>query len=113
MSIAGRVHSEAEAAGQGGELRRSPDSDPEEISLLGLATVLLRHPLAIIGVAALAGSVIVAVGLHRPRAYTTTASFAPQSRQSTPPGVAGIAAQFGLTMPSSDRHSPRSSMLTC
>ena len=77
-----------------------PDSD--EISLLALANVILRYRFWLLVSSLTFAVVVVALGLHRGRTFTTSASFAPQTRRNTAGGVAGIAAQFGFTLPSTD-----------
>ena len=74
---------------------------PEPLSLLGVTNVVLRNRRTVvaimIGVAAV-GSVL---ALMAPRRYTSTASFIPASRRTVSP-TAGIAAQFGISMPGAD-----------
>jgi len=77
-----------------------PDTD--EISLLALANVILRYRFWLLVSSLTLAVVVVALGLHRGRTFTTSASFAPQTRRNAAGGVAGIAAQFGFTLPSTD-----------
>lgn len=76
-------------------------ADDEDVSVVGLLTVLLRHRRMIGAVALLAAAVTAAVTLRAPREYAANATFYPQTA-STPSGVTGLAAQFGLTVPGTD-----------
>ena len=69
----------------------------EEISLLAAINVLLANRWKIIMLGVTLAAALVAIGLARPRHYTSRATFVPQSR--APQAASGIAAQFGLTLP--------------
>ncbi len=84
----------------GGGLDDLRDSD---LSLLAAVNVLLRRRALVVGVAACAVAVLLAIALIRPRTYTSEASFMPQSNRNMPSGSGGgIAAQLGLSMLSND-----------
>ncbi len=74
----------------------------EEISLLGLATAVIRFRFwAIVG-AMILTAVVIGLGLTRPRTYTTAASFVPQPRHSGGSSGSGLAAQFGISLGGGD-----------
>ena len=75
-------------------------ADDDEISLLSLASILIRWRVLII-VFGLAGGLIgLAKGLTSPRLYVATAAFIPQGSESGASGLALAASQFGIRMPS-------------
>jgi uncharacterized protein involved in exopolysaccharide biosynthesis len=80
--------------------------DPDQISLLSVATAVLRHRglvVAVIGLCLLAGA---ALALLPRRQYVVTSSLMPQTRKA-PSSLSGLAAQFGLSVPSLEgRESP-------
>ncbi|MDA1095664.1 MAG: Wzz/FepE/Etk N-terminal domain-containing protein [Chloroflexi bacterium] len=79
---------------------RAPYDD--EISLLHIASFILRRRLLIL-VSTFAGTLFALVGaLRTPLEYTATASFLPHGGdQGGFPGVAGLAQQFGFSIPRS------------
>ena len=78
-------------------------NESEELSLLGIATAVLRYRRSLFVGAAIAVMIVVVSGLLASRDYETTASFVPQTRRTnTPVGASAIAAQFGLSLPSSE-----------
>lgn len=68
--------------------------------LIGIA--LLRRARRILLFAAAAGIVALIVLLLIPRTHTSSASFTPQARRTPSGNLSGIAAQFGLVMPTGD-----------
>ena len=92
------------------EPKRSPvagdafnaDVQRQDVSLVQLATVLLRHrrPLIVIPSALLA--VVVGIILLAHRTYTTTISFTPVSSPAAQGALASLAGQFGVQLPGSD-----------
>jgi uncharacterized protein involved in exopolysaccharide biosynthesis len=74
---------------------------PEPLSLIHLLTVLLRYRVSIVLIAAAAMALTVGIGLLGKRTWTSTASFIPQSRRASS-NLEGIAAQFGVAVPSGD-----------
>lgn len=80
--------------------------DPDQISMLGVVSAVLRHRgvvLAAVFLCLLAGA---ALALLPRRQYEVTSTFMPQARK-TPTGLSGLAAQFGLSLPSIEgRESP-------
>src|SRR5215207_98485 len=74
-----------------------------ELSLLSALNVVLRRRSLVIGITGLVVVSIVALTLLRPRSYTSSASFMPQTTRSpTGGGGGGIAAQLGLSMLTAD-----------
>ncbi len=80
---------------QGGEAAGS------EISLIRLLNIVLAHRTLVASCAVLLFLVVVVVTLLLPRTYTVTSSFTPQSERLAS-NLAGIAAQFGVPLPSAD-----------
>lgn len=75
--------------------------DSDEISLLRLVNVFLRHRLSMV-VSTLAGGFIVGLlSLLGHRTYTASASFLPQSGSRTT-NLGGLAAQFGVALPGAE-----------
>ena len=60
------------------------------------AGVLLRHTRMLIAVPLACSALVVLVNYLRPRTYTATTSFTPQSSESGASRLSGLAAQFGL-----------------
>lgn len=75
--------------------------DPEQISIVELLTVLLRRRGVIALSALLTFAIVVGITLAWPRSYTSESIFVPQQRK-TPAGLTGLAAQFGVMLPSLD-----------
>lgn len=80
----------------------SGPEDAEEVSLLGLLNVLLRHRWKVLGLIVLTAVGFVGLGLLKTPSYTSQASFMPQlggdgagqfSR------LSGVASQFGIDVP--------------
>jgi len=69
--------------------------DRHEPSLVDLGSTLLRHRFLVTGCAALFFGAAV-LTTWKPRTYTASASFSPESQQRVPAGLAGLASQFGL-----------------
>lgn len=80
-------------------------SDPQALSLLGLVTIAAQHRISILRWAVVTAAVVSLVGLLRPRSYTVSSSFVPQSRRA-PSGVSGLAAQLGISVPTDPGQSP-------
>lgn len=78
----------------------APKRPDEETSLLGFANVVLKHRRIIVGCALLATLVCVASALMEPRSYSTRVLFTSRGSQSGL--LAGIAAQYGLSIVGSD-----------
>lgn len=74
---------------------------PQPLSILGVTNVVLRNRrLVLIVTLAVAVIAVLRAGLA-PRVYASSASFIPAGRKAPSP-VSGIAAQFGISMPSTD-----------
>jgi uncharacterized protein involved in exopolysaccharide biosynthesis len=75
--------------------------DDEGPTLLGVANLVLRYRRFFAAVLAI--SILLFVGLHlvQSRSYTSSASFIPQSKSQSS-NLAGLAANFGLSLPGGD-----------
>jgi uncharacterized protein involved in exopolysaccharide biosynthesis len=76
-------------------------AEPEDISLLSAVNAILRRRWLVLGTAVALASLIVVIGLVRPRTYTAQALFMPQSRKAAT-SLSGLASQFGLSLPTDD-----------
>lgn len=84
------------------EASRSDPGEPDEISLVRMVNVVLRHRRTIVGLAVLGALLFGSVVLLMPASYTSRASFAPQSGGAMPSNLAGLAQQFGVSLPMSE-----------
>jgi uncharacterized protein involved in exopolysaccharide biosynthesis len=75
----------------------TPRNAAGELSLLALASFVLRHRAILIGVPLVVALGTLTYQLSRARTYTSVASFAPQSKAPEAGNLAGIAAQFGVS----------------
>jgi uncharacterized protein involved in exopolysaccharide biosynthesis len=74
-------------------------SDPaDDVSLFDALNALLRYRATIITLTVLVTAALIAFALLRPRTYTSTSSFVPESTRA-PSSLSGLAAQFGVTVP--------------
>jgi len=83
----------------------SPNGDfdkGDEISLIGLATAVVRHRRAAFVGAIVVAALVVGLGMMAPRTYSTTASFAPQPRRASGGSTSSLAAQFGIAVSGGD-----------
>lgn len=79
---------------------RGPHGGEREITLLALATVLLRWRRTIIALALVGGIVGLVRGLTSPRVYRSEAVFIPQGASESPnAGLAAAASQLGVRVP--------------
>ncbi len=83
----------------------SPDPMPvskedKEISLLALVSVLLRWRRTIVVLVLASGAAGLATGLLTTRVYRSSATFLPQVSEGSPSGLALVASQFGIRVPS-------------
>lgn len=78
------------------------DVESDEVSLVSLVNVLLRHRRIMVGVPLVVATVLVGLGLLSRRTYTVNASFMPQTAQSQASRFTGVAAQFGISIPQSE-----------
>lgn len=79
----------------------APPDRAYEVSLLHLGSVLLRERYAILRFTLVCTLAVALVILVRPRTWSVTATFMPQSRRVTG-NLQGLAAQFGLPIPLGD-----------
>ena len=77
-------------------------SDADGLSLLALATVALRHRRLVLKVALFVIVATIAFFLLRAPTYTVGTTFRLQVRSNTVSNLTGLAAQLGLTMPTTD-----------
>lgn len=82
----------------------APPSPDQEISLLQLLNVLLRHRWKILGLPALGLLVAVFLTVSEPSTYTSDASFTPQfgNDGGQLSRLSGVASQFGVNVPTGD-----------
>lgn len=83
-------------------MTQTPSVQSGEATLIHLANALLRWRFLILIPSVLLAGVVVVVGLLMPRTYTASASFAPQAALGGGSQVRGLAAQFGIAVPSTD-----------
>lgn len=74
----------------------------DEISILRIVNVLLRHRRSVAAWTVGGALLVVAVALVLPGSYTSKASFTPQSDQPDVSQFAGLASQFGLSLPTGE-----------
>jgi uncharacterized protein involved in exopolysaccharide biosynthesis len=74
---------------------------PEPLSILGVTNVVLRNRRMVLIVILAVAVIAVLRSALAPRVYASSASFIPAGRKAPSP-VSGIAAQFGISMPSVD-----------
>jgi len=72
------------------------ETDSEQFSMLEVATFVLRHRWLIVGFAGVLFLIAVTARVFADRQYTSSASFVPQASDKMA-GLAGLAAQFGVT----------------
>ncbi len=77
------------------------DDDGEEISIFAIGTLLLRNRSRITRWAIAGGLVTLAFVWTRPALYRASASFSPQGAEPARTGLASLAGQFGVSLPSS------------
>lgn len=82
-----------------GAYRDGRNGLPGEISLVRLLNVLLRHRRVVLGLSAGAALLAVVITLILPRTYTAETSFLPQAAERDVSRLAGLAAQFGFSLP--------------
>lgn len=79
------------------------DTDDEQISLLGMASVILRWRRTIIALGFVGALTGLFVGLSSTRMYVSTSTFVPEADGGGASGLALAASQFGLRVPSNGR----------
>lgn len=103
----------ADEQGEGGRqraeiYRRSPggpvwyEEEPESVSLLQIASFLLRHRWKLLGVPVLVAALAVGVTVLQEETFTADASFVPHSGQGMSgqlSQLSGVASQFGINLP--------------
>jgi uncharacterized protein involved in exopolysaccharide biosynthesis len=78
------------------------EEEAEPASLLRLVNVVLRHRRLVVGVPIVLAAVVCTVLLVLPRTYTVAVSFVPSEAEGQLSQLAGLAAQFGFSLPGSD-----------
>lgn len=84
------------------EPRSAGRQPPEEISLLQLVNVLLRHRCLVVLAPVAVAFLVIGFGLLGPRSYTATASFTPESGEGQAGSLSGLASQFGISVPTGE-----------
>ena len=79
-----------------------PRDGEDELTLIALANILLRHRVGIALFAILLSVTSVLIAVFGPRLYTSTASFLPQGGQPSSPRT-GLAAQLGVDLSGSNQ----------
>lgn len=80
---------------------RPVPADPDEISVLSLVNVVLRHRGLVAAVALLCFVTVLVLTLLQPRMYLSESALLPKSREGVS-NIAGIAAQFGFNVPTTE-----------
>lgn len=96
--------------GRGHPKGRSPAAEgvppyerpPEEITLLQLGNVLLRHRYLVVVTPLVVAFLVVAFTLAFPRTFTATASFTPEASENQAGRLSGLASQFGISVPAGE-----------
>lgn len=78
----------------------SPASSPD-VTVVTLINALLRYRFLVIGLAMGSLLYVGVTGLRQPRSYSTTAAFLTQGTKA-PSNLAGLAAQFGVSVPTAE-----------
>jgi uncharacterized protein involved in exopolysaccharide biosynthesis len=76
-----------------------PEPGATELTLLDLLHVVLAHRRLMVAVSVGVAAILVALALLQPRTFTATAAFVPQGAPGARPGIAGLAAQLGFSVP--------------
>jgi uncharacterized protein involved in exopolysaccharide biosynthesis len=74
----------------------------EDLTLMGILGFMLGHRRLILGTGLVAFVLVAAIALIRPRTYTSTARFMPQTSEGALSRLSGLAATFGVSVPLSD-----------
>src|SRR5262249_8168463 len=84
-------------------LRATPDSpENEEFGFLDLATVLLRHRRRLVLWPLYGAIIAAAITFLLPRTFLASAAFTPPAGNRSTSTLSGIAAQFGVVVPTGD-----------
>jgi uncharacterized protein involved in exopolysaccharide biosynthesis len=79
-----------------------PRDQGHDLTFAGLLAFCLRQRKLILGCGAAAFLIVGIVAVLRPRTYTSTARFMPQSSEGNMSRLSGIAASFGVAVPGAD-----------
>jgi len=79
-----------------------PNQPASGLSMMDALGAVLKHRRLVVGVALATGILMGAFVLFRQRTYTASASFTPQPTKSQLGALGGLAAQFGVSGPSTD-----------
>ncbi|HEY7027450.1 MAG TPA: hypothetical protein VH438_07590 [Gemmatimonadales bacterium] len=77
----------------------APTSSSSDISVLGVISSALRRWRLLVGLPVLSVVVVILIALVWPRSYTAWAAFTPESNSSQLSTLAGVAAEFGVNIP--------------
>jgi uncharacterized protein involved in exopolysaccharide biosynthesis len=79
-----------------------PSTEQEVVSLLSIVNIVLRNRYLVAGTVFFATTLVLLTVLLLPREYTAESSFMLQSRPNLPANLAGLASQFGLSLPTGE-----------
>jgi uncharacterized protein involved in exopolysaccharide biosynthesis len=102
MIVKKKFTSDIDTETQVSDRREPPDHDDDEINLLDLFLVLLKHKWFIIGIVFISGLAAVSYSLSLDNIYRSEATIAPREEEKTGPnlgvlgGLGGMAEQFGF-----------------
>jgi uncharacterized protein involved in exopolysaccharide biosynthesis len=85
-----------------GPTRQAAPVQTSELSLAGLARVLLSRRRLVVGLALVLAFVTGLKGVLTARTWTAGATFMPQTRRTPAAGLSGLAAQLGISVPTLD-----------
>ncbi|MGI9091087.1 MAG: Wzz/FepE/Etk N-terminal domain-containing protein [Gemmatimonadaceae bacterium] len=85
----------------GGDASSLEQDRPVEVSVYALGRVILSHRRLVLGTGLAALLLAIAFTMLVPQQYSSATAFVPQSR-SVPSNISGLAAQFGVTVPTGD-----------
>ena len=73
------------------------------VTLFSFVEMMLRRPRLVVGLPFVAALLVGSIGLIRHRTFSSSAQFVPQATDLAASRMAGLAAQFGVTVPGADR----------
>jgi len=79
-----------------------PERSGDDLTLVGLLSFLLLHRRLILGTGLVAFVLVGALSFVRHRTYTSTARFMPQASEGALSQLSGLAASFGVSVPTGD-----------
>lgn len=73
-------------------------SSPATVSLTEVVVIVLRHRYSLLGVPLVTALLAGTLGVLSPKTYSASAAFTPQGQETRAAGLAGLAAQFGVSI---------------